>query len=280
MGCVRKTEVGSSVAEYGIIGAIVLIGCLVMVSGLGGGLENRFSGLKSDMQSHGTRAAAAKLQTGPSEIRIGMAGSESFTLEGEGANTASDKKVDAQALQTAGSNGEDLYVDGQYLVIKGKRIPLENISSSEMDQLVKHSNKTHEIAELERALEEVSRRSNGDSAAFRNSTVTINGKQYPVNEAAAMLKEGSPYMRDLLELRNSVSKANIDPAITQYVGYVTTSVSERAEALQKMADSGYKSNGNALTIISNDGASDDSHGKGVNVCISGNGQDSGTHCAP
>lgn len=187
---------GNSLAEYTVIGGLVLVVSIFAISGFCGHLQEALAGLKSDMEGHArTATVAGVVQMAASRTQAQLAAQQAAQQTAQ--QTAAGAGVNVQ-LKATGSLTSSIMVSGangtsELVLANLEAITKDLLAKGEIDQqtadiLVKLANKGHQMAQAEKLLEDAMKNSNGNAQAFNQATVTFNNQSYSTYELAGQLQ--------------------------------------------------------------------------------------------
>jgi Flp pilus assembly pilin Flp len=180
---------GNALVEYGFIGTVVLGGGIAILMLLGTNLNEVFSGLNTDAQSHKNTAASAYIVQ---ETQAANADA----LQSDVANALMNGASNASTLQVTAANGNT----GQFGLfakpITQYQAPPKTLSPADILAMEREmANRTYMLADVEQKLQAVLNYADNNPNGFMNTTITFQGKTQP----AITLAIGLQYEAQLLE---------------------------------------------------------------------------------
>ncbi len=291
---------GQTLVEYVMAGgliALVGLGALVFLSGslqsMLPDLLNRIFGDAPVTVAHAPSAEPlGTMPTAPSGIpgtvKITLANGETVTLPGFPGSTS-------QAVETAGINGATKTLLANMQTFIDKLETAGDLTPEQVNMLRDLANAGHEVAEVERMLEEAAIASGADINAYRNMTLTYKGETHTVTEWGNLIGykgekidtfAKNPFDRSKMDYADSPigifslryeealkKGAMDDPAIKTVVTYLASEILLIAGMAEYQVD-------NMITTddLASGAASKLTHLDSGSICNTGGGEDTGVYC--
>lgn len=184
---------GQSLVEYGLCIGLVVLLALVGLQALGVNLNVCFTNMIPDPKAAvAASPSAATLPVSGTSVTIPPAGSGGGGTKGSSVVKASDYTVRmAGTVATLGANGTTFELSSQLKAIADKLRSSGEITDAEANKLVALANQGFRLAELEKKVEEASKRS-GSTQGFLQSSIQFDGKSYTMPEVAGLIGFGTP----------------------------------------------------------------------------------------
>jgi hypothetical protein len=194
----QNRQSGQTLSEYSLGIALVAILSLTALSNLGGNLKVAFkqmipkaapSAIVNTMPTTNNPTNApngsVKLQTGSSNGNIAGNFSESV-IEPHDYTTRLTGTV-----TTLGANGTTFQLANQVKALGEKMLASGEITETEANKLYALANQGYRLAELEKQVEDASKR-NSSTGDFLGSSISFDGKNYTIPEVAGLIGFGTP----------------------------------------------------------------------------------------
>lgn len=275
---------GNTLAEYGLIGALVLLSSIGVLLVLGGNLNDVFGLSKNGMDSKIQAAHAA----GSTSLNVNSvaASTSDPMLNNEPVITAGSngESMGNSIIVTAGSNGDSMSSVNSIQAAAQAAFASGNLTQEQFDTLKGMANKGHEIAELEGLIRNARLYANGNAELYQSTRFPYQGGSYTVGELVSKLE---PKEAEMGNYRYTAEVQGIfsDPAIGSIVDTASNNIMNNGGA--EVSIGGNIADAVEIGAYQNtkEGAAEaaakpDSHVESGRVCNAGGYDDNGVKCNP
>jgi Flp pilus assembly pilin Flp len=306
---IHNQKTGVSMAEYGLIGASVLVvavsALILLGKTLTASLGTFGNSLSRPTASPPTLSSAPVKPSVPpqapiasqsnfpgKQLQISLNSGQNLNISGYPDNLE-------KSVQTAGANGTTNQLADTIAVIAHSLLTSNEITETEYNQLIQLANQGHELGKLESLIEQASQQANG-GREFQSATVQMDGKTYTASDILDQygwtsdynsidinsIQTARPATRSFIELRNQVLQSGAmisNPSLKSLVENLSNNILHIAKASSLSADwamgdgrgvDSYQSYTSDIPSLLSAGT----HQNSMNICTLGNGQDSGIYC--
>lgn len=290
---------GNAIQEYALIGALAILACMGVLLSLGGSLNSLMLGLKQDMHSHREVTVQVKqprdFQSVPGIIAETSAPPQTGGMAQE-ENPLIQRNL-ATKLQTLGANGTTELLANQIAELAKSLYEQGEITEAQRNTLLTLANKGHEMAQVERMLEDYVAMAGENRQQFNNMKIEFQGKQYTPMELSKLIginrvqpetikdffreaRDTGSLLADFQSLYLEAEK-NGSMQVPAIKSLVTSAASQIIITGELMEHSYYKYHDGTYDDVASMKERIVSKATNVNswqICKSGNGLDDGTLC--
>ena len=203
----KQFQHGQSLTEYGLgIGLVALI-ALAGLTSLGENLNIAFENM---IPKPSPPVAVSVPPIGLANVSGGSGSSQGPAQTGAPAKFSGNSVIKpadfttslTSTVTTLGANGTTFELAKQLKAMAAKMLASGEITETEANKLYMLANQGYRLADLEKQVEEASKR-NGSTGAFLGSSITFDSKSYTMPEVASLIGFGTP-----TELRQDIVANN------------------------------------------------------------------------
>lgn len=191
---------GNTILEYTVSGFLVLAVCVGVLMSVGKQLNTHFVDLKKDMKRHQALAIQAKVEANLQKYSLGT--KEVIDNYFGEMNTAEGIILQRNLpgkLQTLGANGTTKLLSKYIAILANSLYEKGEITEEQRQTLLKLANKGHDMAYVERLVEDFVDLAGDRRKEFSNQTYEFQGKKYTPMELVQLVGYVKSYPSDVLK---------------------------------------------------------------------------------
>jgi len=261
----KRHSVGNTLIEYVLIGTLLAIGCIVVLLQSSNFFDSKMTGIKTDMQQHGQKAAQVQQHV------QNMLALQGFMRSSGSQSGAADSQGSRATITTAGTNGDRENADTATSGDSSGDLAMEELNPAQQDAFKDLANQAHKIGQMEEQIEAASTASGGDAQKFHDMRLQYEGDQYSVYHLSSTMYSKELKNFDTLKMKLLESGALSINTLT-YVNTMINQIQSRAAAVDSLTHS------NDTSGIASLEASEDTNDDGKKLCKKGQRQDQGKKC--
>lgn len=255
---------GNTILEYVLIGVLVLTAGIFAMMAFGKSFEQHLAEMKTDFKTHSNQAALIEAKA-QAEAAMASVTTMAKSSGGLGGNSSDYGTTD----QTTGANGDQMNTglqggSGTADAAAAKPLTQEEQLKALLADL---SNQAHKIAQLQALLETIATYSAGDMTKFQSTSVYFDGRIVNAYQLSYALTHGGEIV-ELESKTQQILQSTASEELKNEIISLTEDVKESAATTGNQASSG--------TV--DDGASEETNKKAVDICDTAGGKDSGKRC--
>lgn len=268
---------GNTLAEYALIGFLLIGISITGWMALGGSLNNNFGIVRADMANHinlaGETEAQAVINANPSGTN-GTGTSSGTTLyppPGMGVDSGASTGAITQTTGAMGSQMTSTIASGNPTNAGGSVA----LTQEDKNKVTELANLAHKVALIQAMLENLLQYSGDDVILMKNTTISYEGRAFNVYELAYEIKNGAD-IQALLSKKQEVINSNATGDVKNKVEQLTSDITNKASTSSDATIDAL--NNNTKPPVSSTNISQDTNTKAEKICDTGGGSDNGVKC--